>query len=149
MEIIKSVPENIQLSKDLSHQIPWSTGCLTPPWTPSRGVEVNSYSSMGFNLHRGRWQMPLLFTHWQCSWEVATCSWQFTLIHGPNIPGSYAILFFTVWYFTSTTSHVEYHQIANTKIKLITFFVAKDGEVIHSQEKQDLELTVTRIIRFS
>ena len=31
--------KKIQLSKDLSHQIPWSTECLTPPWTPSRGVE--------------------------------------------------------------------------------------------------------------
>ena len=30
IEIIKSVPENIQLSKDLSHQILWSTECLTP-----------------------------------------------------------------------------------------------------------------------
>ena len=39
--------------------------------------------------------------------------------------------------------------MANTKIKLTTFFVAKDGEAIHSQEKQDLELTVTQIISFS
>ena len=31
IEIIKSVPKNIQLSKDLSHQIPWSTECLTLP----------------------------------------------------------------------------------------------------------------------
>ena len=44
---------------------------------------------------------------------------------------------------------MEYHQMANTKIKLITLFVAKDGEAIHSQEKQDLELTVTQIISFS
>ena len=35
IEIIKSVPKNTQLSKDLSHQIPWSTECLTPPCTPS------------------------------------------------------------------------------------------------------------------
>ena len=34
IEIIKSVPKNIQLSKELSHQIPWSTECLTPPWIP-------------------------------------------------------------------------------------------------------------------
>ena len=39
--------------------------------------------------------------------------------------------------------------MANTKIKLTTFFVAKDGEAIQSQEKQDLELTVTQIISFS
>ena len=38
--------------------------------------------------------MHLLFDHFQ-----------FTLIHGPNIPGSYAILFFTASDFTSITSH--------------------------------------------
>ena len=32
---------------------------------------------------------------------------QFTLIHGPNIPGSYAILFFTVLNFISITSHIH------------------------------------------
>ena len=29
-----------------------------------------------------------------------------------------------------------------TEIKLIAFFVAKDGEAVYSQQKQDLELTV-------
>ena len=32
---------------------------------------------------------------------------QFTLIHGPNVPGSYAILFLTALDFTSITSHVR------------------------------------------
>ena len=32
---------------------------------------------------------------------------QFTLIHGPNIPGSYAILFFKASDFTSITSHIH------------------------------------------
>ena len=32
---------------------------------------------------------------------------QFTLIHGPNIPGSYAILFFTALDFTFTTRHIH------------------------------------------
>ena len=32
---------------------------------------------------------------------------EFTLIHGPNIPGSYAILFFTAWDFISITSHIH------------------------------------------
>ena len=36
--------------------------------------------------------------------------------------------------------------MVNTKIKLITFFVAKDGETVFSQKKQDLELTVGQII---
>ena len=37
-----------------------------------------------------------MFDHFQCA-----------LIHGPNIPGSYAILFFTALDFTSITSHIH------------------------------------------
>ena len=37
----------------------------------------------------------------------------------------------------------------NTKIKLITFFVAKDKEAAYRQQKQDLELTMAQIISFS
>ena len=33
--------------------------------------------------------------------------------------------------------------------KLITFFVAKDGEAVYSHQKRDLELTVAQIISFS
>ena len=32
--------------------------------------------------------------------------------------------------------------MVNTKDRLITFFVAEDGEAVYSQQKQDLELTV-------
>ena len=39
--------------------------------------------------------------------------------------------------------------MVNTKIKLIIFFVVKDGETVYSQQKQDLELTVAQIINFS
>ena len=42
----------------------------------------------------------------------------------------------------STHGH---HQMVNTKIRLIIFFEAKDGEALHSQQKQDLELTVAQI----
>ena len=38
--------------------------------------------------------------------------------------------------------------MVNTKIKLIQFFVAKNGEDVYSQQKQDLELTVAQIISF-
>ena len=34
----------------------------------------------------------------------------------------------------STHGH---HQIVNTKIRLIIFFAAKDGEALYSQQKQD------------
>ena len=37
------------------------------------------------------------------------------------------------------TTH-GHHQMANTKIILIIFVAAKDGEALHSQQKQDWEL---------
>ena len=43
----------------------------------------------------------------------------------------------------STHGH---HQMVNTEIKLIIFFAAKDGEALHSQQKQDWELTVVQIM---
>ena len=36
--------------------------------------------------------------------------------------------------------------MVNTKIRLIIFFAAKDGEALYSQQKQDQELTVTQIM---
>ena len=36
--------------------------------------------------------------------------------------------------------------MVNTEIRLITFFAAKDGEVLYSQQKQDQELTVAQVM---
>ena len=36
--------------------------------------------------------------------------------------------------------------LVNTKIRLIIFFAAKDGEALYSQQKQDQELTVAEIM---
>ena len=43
------------------------------------------------------------------------------------------------------TTH-GHHQMVNTKIRLIIFFAAKDGEALYSQQKQDRELTVAQIM---
>ena len=43
----------------------------------------------------------------------------------------------------STHGH---HQMVNTKIRLIIFFAAKDGEALYSQQKQDWELIVAQIM---
>ena len=40
----------------------------------------------------------------------------------------------------------DYHQIVNTKIRLIIFFVAKDEETLYGQAKPELELSVSQII---
>ena len=36
--------------------------------------------------------------------------------------------------------------MANTKIRLIIIFAAKDGEALYSQQKQDWELTMAQIM---
>ena len=58
------------------------------------------------------------------------------------------ILTFGFWWCTNTRedSTHGHHQIANTKIRLIIFFAAKDGEALYSQQKQDQELTVAQIM---
>ena len=47
---------------------------------------------------------------------------------------------------TRADSTHGHHQMVNTEIRLIMFFAAKDGEVLYSQQKQDLELTVALIM---
>ena len=37
--------------------------------------------------------------------------------------------------------------MVNTKIRLIIFFEAEDGEALYNQQKQDQELTVTQIMK--
>ena len=38
--------------------------------------------------------------------------------------------------------------MVNTEIRLIIFFVAKDGEALYNQQKQDQELTVAQNMNF-
>ena len=47
---------------------------------------------------------------------------------------------------TGEDSIHEHHQMVNIKIRLIIFFAAKDGAALHSQQKQDQELTVAQIM---
>ena len=39
-----------------------------------------------------------------------------------------------------------YHQMVDTEIRLIIFFVAKDEEALYSQQKQGWKLTVAQIM---
>jgi len=47
---------------------------------------------------------------------------------------------------TRENSTHGHHQMVNTKIRLIIFFAAKDGEGLYSQQKQNQELTVSEIM---
>ena len=47
---------------------------------------------------------------------------------------------------TTQDSTHRHHQMANTEIRLILFFAAKDGEALYSQQKQNQELTLVQIM---
>jgi len=84
---------------------------------------------------------------------------QFALIHGTDIPGSYEILLFAALDLHSITSHIDswvlfllwlhpfiLSRVFSPEIRLIIFFAAKDREALYSQQKQDQELTVAQIM---
>ena len=45
-----------------------------------------------------------------------------------------------------TTQEKTPHQMANTEIRLIIFFAAKDGKALYSQQTQDWEWIVAQIM---
>ena len=53
------------LSKDLFRQTSLEQSASLHPEWPQRAFNVNSCNSTGLSLHRGRWQVLLLFSHWQ------------------------------------------------------------------------------------
>ena len=44
--------------------------------------------------------------------------------------------------------YYAFPSLVNTKIRLVVFFAAEDGEALYSQPRKDLELTVAQIINF-
>ena len=68
IEIIKSVPKTSNYLKTCPTRFLGTQRASLQLELPQGLLKVNSYSSIEFNLPRGRWQMSLLFSHWQCSW---------------------------------------------------------------------------------
>ena len=58
-----------------STRSPGTQGASLHPELSQGVLKVNSYSSTGFNLCRGRWQMPCSVPG-KCSRQVPICSWQ-------------------------------------------------------------------------
>ena len=81
------------------------------PLAAAGAPRLESYSSFCF-LQRGPGHVVATQRRLSEHVDVHSCHllsdhFQFTLIHGPNIPGSYAILLFTASDFTSITSHIH------------------------------------------
>ena len=51
-------------------------------------------------------------------------------------------------YKNNTYLYDGHHQMANTEMRLIIFFAAKNGEALYSQQKQDWEQIVAQIMSF-
>ena len=90
-----------------------SKQCISDPFVDSQGY---SFSSKGILVHRSRYYNTLNYIHLFPSilvyWFLkCLCSllhflfdhFQFTLTHGPNIPGSYATLFYMASDFAFTS----------------------------------------------
>ena len=74
---------------------------------------------------------------------ISCLTTQFGLIHGPNIPGSNAILLFTALDFTSTTSHIHNWALLSlwlSEEELKSFLM----KVKEESEKADLKLNIQK-----
>ena len=69
---------------------------------------------------------------------------QFTMIHGPNIPGSYAILFFIALDFTSITNHIckTTEVVCHTLLQWTTFCQVHESGKLEVVKQEMARVTV-------
>ena len=91
-----------------------------------RGLECKSRKSRNTWSNRQIWP-------WSTKWSRAKAK-----SFAKRMPWSYQTPSSNNTRDKSTHGH---HQMVNTEIRLIIFFVGKDGEALYSQQKQDWELT--------
>ena len=95
--------------------------------------DLMNYSLPGSSLH-GNFQARIL------KWVASSRGW--TQVH--CIPGMQLNLYQLNHNTRKDYTHTH-HQMVNTKIRLIIFFAAEDGEALNSQQKQDQEMTAAQI----
>ena len=98
---------------------------------PHRVLECKSRKSRGIWSNRQVWACSM-------KWSRAKANRILPRVHqSEQTPSSNS---------TRNDSTHGHHQVVTTKIRLIIFFAAKDGEILYIQQKQDWELTVAQII---
>ena len=89
---------------------------------------------------------------WNPKWPLLVNHFQFTLIHGPNIPGSYAVLFFTTSDFTFTTRHI-YNWVSfplgSVSLFLLALFLGSFPVTYCTPAKLGAHLSVSYLFAFS
>ena len=117
------------------HQLSW-----TVLWRPSRPFRTNTQKTRlecKSRKSRNTWSNRQLWP-WSTEWSRAKANRVFP---GECTGHSKHPLPTT----QEKTLHVDITRWSILKSDLIIFFTVKDGEVQHSQQKQDLELTVAQI----
>ena len=117
-------------------------------WKPTRSFRTNTQKRCPFHHRglecksrksRGNWSNGQIW-HWSTERSKAKAN-----SFAKRMNWSYQIPSSNNSRKDSTHGH---HQMVNTKIRLIMFFAAKDGEALQSQQKQDWGLTMAQVINF-
>ena len=130
-----------------SHRVghDWSDLAAAAAWRPTRPSRTNTQKRCSFHYweldcksrkSRNTWNNRQIW-RWSREWGRAKANRVL-----PRECTGHSKHFSNKTREDSTHGH---HQLVNTKTRLIIFFVAKDGEALYSQQKQDWELTVAQI----
>ena len=123
----------------------WRSRSWTVFWRPTRPFRTNTQKRYPFllgdcNAKVGNQETPGVADIWP--WNVEWSRAKINRVlprkcigHSKHPPPT-----------TQEKTTFGHHQTVNTEIRLIIFFVAKDGEALYSQQKQDQELTVAQIM---
>ena len=127
-------------------QISWS---WPVPWRPRRPSTTNTKKRCPFH-HRGleckstksrdNWSKRQVWL-WSTKWNKVKTNRVF-----PREWAGHSKRWFQASTLTRDDTTHGHHQMINNEIILLIFFTAGNGEALHSQQKQDLNLTVTQII---
>ena len=124
----------------------WRSWSWTVLWRPTRPFRTNTPKRCPFHYRglecksrksRDTWSNRQVWL-WSTKWSRAKANRVLPREHTGHIKHPLPTT-------QEKTTH-GHHQMVNTKIRLIIFFAAKDGEALYSQQKQDWELTVAQIM---
>ena len=121
----------------------WISWSWTVLWWPTRPSRMNTPKRCPFHYRglecksrksRNTWSNRQIWP-WSTEWSKAKANKVLPREHTGHSKHSNN---------TREDSTHGHHQMVDTKIRLIIFFAAKDGEALYSQQKQDQELTVAQ-----
>ena len=130
-------------------QLCWRSWIWTVLWRPTRPSRTNTQKRCPFHYRgleckgrksRNTWSNRQIWP-WNAEWSRAKTN--------RVLPKNALVIANTLFQQHKRRLYTWASQMVHTEIRLIIFFVAKDGEALYSQQKQDQELTVAQIMNSS